>query len=353
MSNLKTFFQQTQVTSEAVEIDFDEADDLIEALEHFQEDEPDTLSMEGKLTSFFKESGESFGDQLKGLLRGSGSVQQGFTKVLEAKLDSLKDLDVDKVTLSLSGLAPYFYDAESGRYRKDLTRAVSDDSALVDELLQFTSDVNNAMLDNIQLLVRAPKPRPRDENKALEWKRYWDDKANPDIKAAGALLVERSIGRGLYDTYLTTPKDFDPKKKGEDLVGQQAPVTLHSGKPKAPPSAKRDLEGGVEFTKRDMEDFLKAALDFADRCSESVKQAERFKESYHPINGEVSRSIADVERSLVEHLGASVYVNGLKDVFIPATSSNIATMNKLPMQIVARNLKVLRQLIRFSEKFFK
>lgn len=349
MSRLSTYLQEE--TNDINTFSMEEADDLIEALEHFLGDEED-ISMEGGFSDMFKERKESIKDKLQGLFKGAGSVQEGFTKTLIAKKNAVRELDGDETKVKLTGIASYIYDADKRRYRTDLAKAIGDDLGFIDDLFELMSKTDDAMQNNIKVLARAPRTRGDRAEKMREWQEYWEDVGNPKVLSAGAMFLKYAKDdRGLYGSYPEMSLGFKADKRGESFSKQTQFIKLRTGKDKAAPSAQRDIEEGLVFSKRDMETFIDAALKFSDKTADAVKLVNRYGDRYHPRKGDVQKELINIESEFIGRLGVSTYMAGIS-VITPANVSIITTMDKLPMQIVARNLKLLRIFIRFTEQFF-
>lgn len=353
MSSLTNLYNEANNPPAQQPFSMEEADDLIDALEHFLGDDEEVVSLESGLSDLFKERKESVKDKLQGLFKGSVSVQEGFTRVLKNKKESLKELPNEDVSVSFTGVASYFYDPNKKQYRTDITRAVKDDVNFIDAVFDVLKGVDKGVDDNLRLLNGAPTPRGDKNERVKKWRGYWEGSANAKIVSAGTVFLDNPISDlGLYNTRLKMASGFDPDKQNERLVSQTQHVKLASSKTKVQASAKRDIEDGLTLSKRDMDSFLDAALEFSDKTAEAVKLVERYGVRYHPRKGTVQKELVELESKMLEKISVSIYLSGI-DVLLPANVSLITTMDTLPMQLVTRNLKLLRIFIRLSEQFFK
>tara|TARA_B100000929_G_scaffold139782_1_gene110716 strand:+ start:2157 stop:3224 length:1068 start_codon:yes stop_codon:yes gene_type:complete len=349
--SLKKYFEEAEVAESQTNI-LEEAEEIIEGLEHFLGDEED-VSMEGRLGDLFKERKESIKDKLHSLFKGAEGVQSGFTKILEDKRASLRNMGDEERELKLTSIAPYVYDSEKRRYRLDLQRAIRDDISFVEDLFKLMERADDGMKNNVSLLQRAPNTRGSDDEKKEAWRVYWEEKANPKVISAGTVFLKSNISeKGLYNTSPEMSSGFKSDKQGSSFTKQTQHIKLDTGKEKAPPSARREIEEGLTMSKRDMDSFLSAAIDFSSKTAEAVKLVEVYGERYHPRKGSVQKELIKAENEHLERIGFNAYVSGI-NTLIPANVSLITTMDKFPMQVVARNLKLLRVFVRFSEQFFE
>lgn len=349
MSRLQKYFEHPTVSFE--KMDDNEIDQILFGLEDLTHDV--YVSTEAGIGDLFKEAKETIGDRLKAIFKGAGSVQEGFVDRLNLVKKSIQELDnKHEKDIKLSSISSYLYDNNRKRFQTDIYKALRDDVEFIDAGMALIEDIIKGMRFNDRLLINAANLKGDKKEVVEAFKEYWTGGANLKIVNSGLVYNKATLPSvSLNSAYYAMSNGFDASLKGEDFIKQQHYIRLKTERGDVSNSAKRSIEDPVTFSKSDMIKFIDTVILFSNKTTELVELIKKLDDDFNPRKGREVKKIVEVEQMLLEMVGLSGYLAGIR-VLIPANVSLISTAQKLPKQLLSRNLRIIRAMIRFSEQFF-